>query len=51
MNPYRTGKLVLFEAFYDPSSTWIIYELIPFALLGVLGVHFLSFFLFNFNLI
>jgi chloride channel 3/4/5 len=34
-NPFRTGKLVLFQVTYH--SGWHGFELIPFALLGILG--------------
>jgi chloride channel 3/4/5 len=34
-NPFRTGKLVLFQVTYH--SGWHGFEMIPFALLGVLG--------------
>lgn len=35
MNPFRTGKIVLYEVRY--SSGWHDFELIPFVFLGVLG--------------
>ena len=34
-NPFRTGKLVLYQVTY--STGWRAFELFPFALLGVLG--------------
>jgi chloride channel 3/4/5 len=36
MNPFRTGKLVLYQVTY--SSGWHGFEIIPFALLGIIGV-------------
>ncbi len=36
MNPFRTGKLVLYEVEFDRD--WRNFELVPFILLGVLGV-------------
>ena len=35
VNPFRTGKLVLYEVRY--LSQWHAFELVPFALLGVIG--------------
>lgn len=35
INPYRTGQIVLFQVVYDRN--WHKFELIPFALLGVIG--------------
>jgi chloride channel 3/4/5 len=35
-NPFRTGKLVLYQVKY--STGWHGFELVPFVLLGVLGV-------------
>lgn len=35
MNPFRTGKLVLYQVVFDRD--WHRFELIPFALLGVIG--------------
>ncbi|KAG9289778.1 hypothetical protein G9A89_015358 [Geosiphon pyriformis] len=35
MNPFRTGKLVLFQVTYD--RTWHFFEIIFFALLGIFG--------------
>ncbi|KAI9841029.1 MAG: hypothetical protein M1837_001059 [Sclerophora amabilis] len=34
-NPFRTGKLVLYQVTY--KSSWHGFEMVPFALLGVLG--------------
>src|ERR1700761_7621138 len=34
-NPFRTGKLVLFQVTYH--SGWHGFEMVPFALLGILG--------------
>lgn len=34
-NPFRTGKIVLYQVTY--SSGWHDFELIPFAILGILG--------------
>jgi chloride channel 3/4/5 len=52
LNPFRTGKLVLFQVTYDKvchaifdwslahiSKDWHAYELILFILLGALGVR------------
>jgi H+/Cl- antiporter ClcA len=36
MNPFRTGKLVLYQVTY--SSGWHGFEMAPFAILGVIGV-------------
>jgi chloride channel 3/4/5 len=38
MNPYRTGKLVLFQVTYDRD--WHFFEIIFFVILGIFGVHF-----------
>ena len=38
MNPYGTGKLVLFYVQY--TTPWKVFELVPFAFLGVFGVSF-----------
>ena len=35
MNPFRTGKLVLFQVVYD--RVWHNFELVPLAFIGVLG--------------
>jgi chloride channel 3/4/5 len=35
-DPFRSGKLVLYQVTY--SSGWHGFEMIPFALLGILGV-------------
>ncbi len=35
-DPFRSGKLVLYQVQY--SSGWHAFELMPFALLGILGV-------------
>jgi chloride channel 3/4/5 len=35
INPFRTGQIVLFQVVYDRN--WHKFELIPFALLGVVG--------------
>ncbi|ORZ35273.1 chloride channel, partial [Catenaria anguillulae PL171] len=43
LNPYRTGKLVLFQVTYDTS--WHSFELIFFILIGVLGGLFGAFFI------
>ena len=40
MNPYGTGKLVLFYVHY--TEPWKLFELVPFALLGVFGVRFFN---------
>ena len=37
MNPYRTGKLVMFQVSYDRD--WHFFEMIFFVLLGVFGVR------------
>jgi len=36
MNPFGTGRLVMFYVEYD--NTWKLFELIPFIILGALGV-------------
>ena len=38
MNPFRTGKLVLYQVKY--TRGWHDFEMIPFCLLGILGVSF-----------
>ena len=35
-NPFRTGKLVLYQVTY--SSGWHGFEMVPFVLLGIVGV-------------
>ena len=35
-DPFRSGKLVLYQVTY--STGWHAFELIPFALLGIIGV-------------
>lgn len=40
MNPYRTSKLVFFQASYDRD--WHYFEIMLFVLLGMLGVSFIS---------
>ena len=37
MNPFRTGKLVLFQVTYDRD--WHFFEVIFFVILGVFGVR------------
>jgi Voltage gated chloride channel len=37
MNPFRTGKLVLWQISYDRN--WHDFEVVSFILIGVLGVH------------
>lgn len=37
MNPYGTGNLVMFYVEY--STPWKLFELVPFILLGALGVR------------
>lgn len=39
LDPFGTGKLVLFQVTYDKD--WHAYELFPFILLGVFGVRLL----------
>jgi chloride channel 3/4/5 len=39
MNPFRTGKLVLFQVTYDRD--WHFFEIIFFVVLGIFGVGFL----------
>lgn len=36
MNPYRSGKLVLFQVTYDRD--WHFFEIIFFVILGIFGV-------------
>lgn len=36
MNPYRSGKLVLFQVTYDRD--WHFFEVIFFVILGIFGV-------------
>ena len=36
MNPFGTGRLVMFYVEYD--NPWKLFELIPFIILGALGV-------------
>lgn len=36
MNPYGTGRLVMFYVEY--STPWKLFELVPFIFLGALGV-------------
>ena len=36
MNPFGTGRLVMFYVEYD--NPWKLFELVPFILLGALGV-------------
>ncbi len=36
MNPFRTGKLVLFQVTYDRD--WHFFEIIFFVVLGIFGV-------------
>ncbi|KAI9861797.1 MAG: hypothetical protein M1813_005146 [Trichoglossum hirsutum] len=43
MNPFRTGKLVLYQVTY--SSGWHGFEIIPFALLGIIGGLYGGFFI------
>ena len=38
MNPFRTGKLVLFQVTYDRD--WHFFEIIFFVILGIFGVIF-----------
>ncbi|CAI5755566.1 unnamed protein product [Candida verbasci] len=37
LNPYNTGKIVLFELSYDPNLSWKFYELIFFVIIGISG--------------
>ena len=37
MNPFRTGKLVLFQVTYDRD--WHFFEIIFFVILGIFGVN------------
>lgn len=38
MNPFRTGKLVLFQVTYDRD--WHFFEIIFFIIIGIFGVSF-----------
>ena len=38
MNPFRTGKLVLFQVTYDRE--WHFFEIIFFVIIGIFGVCF-----------
>jgi chloride channel 3/4/5 len=40
MNPFRTGKLVLFQVTYDRD--WHFFEIIFFVILGIFGVCFMN---------
>lgn len=40
MNPFRTGKLVLFQVTYDRD--WHFFEIIFFVIIGIFGVGVLS---------
>lgn len=40
MNPFRTGKLVLFQVTYDRD--WHFFEIIFFVILGIFGVRLLT---------
>lgn len=40
MNPFRTGKLVLFQVTYDRD--WHFFEIIFFVFLGIFGVRLLQ---------
>ena len=50
MNPFRTGKLVLFQVTYDRD--WHFFEIIFFVILGIFGVNlfFMIFLIFLSNL-
>lgn len=37
MNPYHTGKLVLFQVTYDRD--WHFFEIIFFVIIGIFGVR------------
>lgn len=37
MNPFRTGKLVLYQVKY--TRGWHDFEMVPFCILGILGVR------------
>lgn len=41
MNPFRTGKLVLFQVTYDRD--WHFFEIIFFIIIGIFGVSYLLF--------
>lgn len=41
MNPFRTGKLVLFQVTYNRD--WHFFEIIFFVILGIFGVRLFSF--------
>ena len=38
MNPFRTGKLVLFQVTYDRD--WHFFEIVFFVILGIFGVRY-----------
>ena len=40
MNPFRTGKLVLFQVTYDRD--WHFFEIIFFVIIGIFGVRILT---------
>lgn len=40
LDPFRTGKLVLYQVVY--TTGWHDFELIPFAILGIFGVGYMS---------
>ena len=40
MNPFRTGKLVLFQVTYDRD--WHFFEIVFFVIIGIFGVSFIS---------
>jgi chloride channel 3/4/5 len=42
MNPFRTGKLVLFQVTYDRD--WHFFEIIFFVILGIFGVCFIIYY-------
>jgi chloride channel 3/4/5 len=49
MNPFRTGKLVLFQVTYDRD--WHFFEIVFFIILGIFGVSFSLFLLLSLDVL